>query len=63
LDHRVFNQETESNEEEKAQFSKIFVENADAEAPNFLLLLERGSIIFFFNEALNFFGVDPKQFI
>jgi hypothetical protein len=63
LDHRVFNQETEIDEEEKEKNSKLFVEVADAEAPDFLLPPERGSVLFCINAALRCFGVDPRHCI
>jgi hypothetical protein len=53
LDHGVFNQETESDETEKTEFSKLLVEDADAEAPNPLLHPERGSFLFSINAALS----------
>jgi hypothetical protein len=63
LDQGLFDEESESDEEEKAEFSKLFVQDADAETPDPLLLPERGSILFCIKSALICFGVDPKYFI
>jgi hypothetical protein len=63
FDQGLCHEESESDEEEKTEFSKLFVEDADAEPPDPFLLLERGSVLCCINAALRCFGVDQKHFI
>jgi hypothetical protein len=63
LDQGLFDEESESDEEENTEFSKLFVHDAAIEAPDPLLLPERRSVLFCINAALRCFGVDSKHLI